>query len=174
MEPNRVETDRMELEARLEATGLNWSRWFRIESSFGLLLVPPEAGVYAIAEELIAPEDLEGKNRLLGILEFCNTSDLAAALCRLCSAPGPMRHRILNSHCFARYATANAAPSLEIAESLQQWLAQQADSAPAAQSFWVMDRLYSGKESDGPATTGAQPGSPGASGDENTGIPAVA
>ena len=158
MEPNRVATDRMELESRLEATGLNWSRWFRIETSFGLLLVPPEAGVYAIAEELMGPEEMEGKSRLLGIMEFCSTSDLAAALCRLCSAPGPMRHRIVNSHCFARYATASQKQSLETAQSLQEWLAQQSDSAPAAQSFWVMDRLYPGREIDGSDAPSAQPG----------------
>ncbi len=142
MEPNRVETDRMELEARLEATGLNWSRWFRIESTFGLLLVPPQAGVFAVAEELLAPEEMQGTSRLLGIMEFNAASDLCAALCRLCSAPGPMRERILSSQCFARYATASPAQSLEAAQSLNQWLSRQSDSAPAAQSFWVMDRLY--------------------------------
>src|ERR1051326_8571181 len=32
---------------------MNWSRWFRCESSFELLLVPSQPGVFALAEEVV-------------------------------------------------------------------------------------------------------------------------
>ena len=34
---------------------MSWSRWFRCESSFELLLVPKQPGVFAIAEEVVEP-----------------------------------------------------------------------------------------------------------------------
>jgi len=45
-------------EATLDCRRLQWSRWFRCESSFSLLLVPSAAGVYALGEEIVAPGEI--------------------------------------------------------------------------------------------------------------------
>ena len=37
---------------------LQWSRWFRCESSFGLWLIPNQPGLFALGEEVFAPARL--------------------------------------------------------------------------------------------------------------------
>ena len=44
------------IEPSLDHLRLEWSKWFRCESSFSVLLVPAKAGIFALAEEIAAIE----------------------------------------------------------------------------------------------------------------------
>ena len=61
---------------------LNWSRWFRCESSFGLLLVLDQPGIFALAEELVEPAGTQVR-RMLAVFEIDEAEDIARALSRL-------------------------------------------------------------------------------------------
>jgi hypothetical protein len=43
---------------------MNWSRWFHCESSFGLLLVPSQPGVFALAEEVVQAVGVQSRRML--------------------------------------------------------------------------------------------------------------
>src|SRR5262249_61138915 len=67
---------------------MNWSRWFHCESSFELLLVPRQPGIYALAEEIAQPSGPYSR-RMLAVFEVEETEDLARALNRLFTAGKP-------------------------------------------------------------------------------------
>jgi hypothetical protein len=109
-----------------------WSRWFRCQSSFGLLLVPGQPGIYALAEEVLAPDDSEatGHKRMLAVFEFAEAEDLAAALSRLFSPGSYMRGRLLQGNCYLRYAVVPEARQRSAAcRALQSWLTSAAGAA---------------------------------------------
>jgi len=64
---------------------LRWSKWFRCESSFSLLLVPSKAGLFALGEEMIAPGEIPatGGKRMLALYQISEAEDLGMALGRL-------------------------------------------------------------------------------------------
>jgi len=54
---------------------MNWSRWFHCESSFGLLLVPNQPGIFALAEEIVQPAGPQSR-RMLAVFEVQEADDL--------------------------------------------------------------------------------------------------
>jgi len=93
------------VEANFDPGRVQWSNWFTVSDRFGLLQVPGKPGLFALAEELSAPDQPElgeGK-RLLGLLRIAEAEDLGLALGRLFLNPGPDGQRVSNRY-FARYA----------------------------------------------------------------------
>lgn len=106
---------------------MNWSRWFRCESSFGLLLVPNQPGVFALAEEVVSAAN---GRRMLAVFQVDETEDLALALSRLFAVGSPWREKLSEGHCFARYAVApGLADRRAAADALKQWLTAQRELA---------------------------------------------
>lgn len=106
---------------------MNWSRWFRCESSFELLLVPNQPGVFALAEEVVSPPN---GRRMLAVFAVDETEDLALSLSRLFAAGSPVREKLSEGHCFVRYAVApSIADRRAAADALRQWLNAQRDLA---------------------------------------------
>ena|ERR1700682_714735 len=116
---------------------MNWSRWFRCESSFSLLLVPDQAGVFALAEEVMQPSGPQAR-RLLAVFEVGEADDLVRALSRLFSPASPWCERLAASRCFVRYAVvADRQERDEATTALKNWLNSQRDNA--AQIFEQSD-----------------------------------
>ncbi len=120
---------------------LNWSRWFRCESSFGLLLVPHQPGVYALAEETISPATPNSR-RVLAVFEIDEAEDVSRALSRLFAPASPWSRRLNESRCFLRYAIVPDAGERRTATAtLKNWLSTQFETAarifePAGVSAW--------------------------------------
>ena len=103
---------------------LNWSRWFRCESSFGLLLVPHQPGIFALAEEV------GGSSRMLAVFEINEAEDVCRALSRLFSPASEWRSRMTESRCYARYAIVPETSERRGATAaLRNWLHSQIDAA---------------------------------------------
>jgi hypothetical protein len=108
---------------------MNWSRWFRCESSFGLLLVPSQPGIFALAEEVIQPAGPRSR-RMLAVFEVEEADDLSRAMSRLFAAGSPWREKLVQTHCFVRYAVApSIADRRAIATALKNWLSTQREAA---------------------------------------------
>ena len=106
---------------------MNWSRWFRCESSFGMLLVPNQPGVFALAEEVVSAPN---GRRMLAVLAVDETEDLALALSRLFAVGSPWREKLSEGRCFVRYAVApGIADRRAAADALKHWLEAQRDLA---------------------------------------------
>lgn len=106
---------------------MNWSRWFRCESSFGMLLVPNQPGVFALAEEIVSQPN---GRRMLAVFEIEETEDLALSLSRMFAIGSPWRDKLSEGHCFARYSVAPSLADRRAAtQALKQWLDSQRDLA---------------------------------------------
>lgn len=104
---------------------MNWSRWFRCESSFGLFLVPTQPGIYALAEEMESPQEASSR-RMLAVLEIEESQDLLRSLSRLFAVGSGWRERLNQSRCFVRYAVVHDAWERGAATTaLKKWLAVQ-------------------------------------------------
>ena len=114
---------------------VRWSSWSACESSFSLLLVPQQPGVFALAEEIVPAGDGVAQpqtKRMLAILEVGAADDLARALSRLFAADSVYHQRLSAARCFVRYAViADAGERQAVAAALQQWLAAQAEAIEA-------------------------------------------
>jgi hypothetical protein len=111
---------------------LQWSKWFRCDSSFSLLLVPSQPGLFALGEELIAPGEVPatGGKRMLGVFRIAEAQDLGLALGRLFLPGHPDRERVTNGRCFARYAMIEDPVHRRAASTaLEHWLASAAEIA---------------------------------------------
>jgi len=113
----------------LDYRRLQWSRWFRCESPHSLLLVPSKAGVFALAEEILAPgEASTSGKRMLAVLRFCEAEDMAFVLDRMFAPAHPMRSRLVAGHCFVRFVLIeDAAQRLTFCSALNQWMISSAD-----------------------------------------------
>ncbi len=119
---------------------VKWSKWSACESSFSLLLVPQQPGVFALAEEVVpAGDGVAQTKRMLAILEVGAADDLARSLSRLFAADSIYHQRLSAARCYVRYAViAEAGERQAVAAAMQQWLAAQSEAleappAPAAQ-----------------------------------------
>jgi hypothetical protein len=81
---------------------LEWSRWFRCDSSFSVLLAPAKPGIFALAEEVTPAA--ENSKRMLALFEIKEADDIGMALGRLFLPGNPLREKLETGKCFARYA----------------------------------------------------------------------
>ena len=128
-------------ETTLDHRRLQWSRWFRCESSFSFLLVPSKPGLFALAEELIAPGELPvaGSKRMLALYQVAEAGDLGMALGRLFLPGNPERERVANGRCFARFVVIEDAVQRRAAHAaFQQWLASSAETASGLGSEFAL------------------------------------
>ena len=108
---------------------MNWSRWFHCESSFGLLLVPSQPGIYALAEEVVQPAG-QGSRRMLAVFEVQEADDLSRTMSRLFALGSPWREKMGKARCYVRYAIApGIADRRAAATALKNWLNSQREIA---------------------------------------------
>jgi hypothetical protein len=101
---------------------MSWSRWFRCESSFELLLVPKQPGVFAIAEEVVDPSTTGGR-RMLAVFAVDEAEDLSRELSRMFAVGSPWQQKLNESSCFVRYAvTSDQEKRQAAANALRHWL----------------------------------------------------
>jgi len=121
---------------------LQWSRWFRCEDSFSLVLAPCKPGLFALGEEVAAlcgaseprsrhPERSEGSlsdgKRMLALFQISDADDLSMALGRLFLSRSPERQRFASGRCFARYVVIEDPTQRRTAHTaLQRWMAASA------------------------------------------------
>jgi hypothetical protein len=119
----------------LDHRRLEWSRWFRCDSSFSSLLVPAKAGIFALGEEMIAPGETAatGGKRMLALFQISQSEDLGMSLGRLFLPGSPIRERLETGRCLARYTVIEDATQRQSAlAALQQWMQSSAEVASAA------------------------------------------
>lgn len=119
-------------ETTLDHRRLQWSKWFRCDSSFSLLLVPGKPGLFALGEEVIAPDEMPaaGGKRVLALFQVSAADDLAVAMGHLFLRASPERERLLSGRCFARYVVIEDAGQRKIAYSaFQQWMSSSSEAA---------------------------------------------
>ncbi|HZP17679.1 MAG TPA: hypothetical protein VFB00_06930 [Terriglobales bacterium] len=105
----------------LDHLRLQWSRWFRCESSFSVLLAPAKPGIFALGEEVVSPA--EGAKRLLALFQVSETDDLGMALGRLFLPGNPLREKLESAKCFARYTVVEDGTERKAAfAALQRWM----------------------------------------------------
>lgn len=123
---------RLGLEPAVDHRRLQWSRWFRCECSFDLLLIPVKPGLFAVGEEIVAPGELpvaSGK-RMLAVIQVTEADDLGIAMGRLFSPTSPLRQRIATGRVFMRYTVIEDDMQRQSAyAALQRWLTQSAETA---------------------------------------------
>jgi hypothetical protein len=135
---------------------MNWSRWFRCEPGLGLLLVPAQPGIYALAEE-VAYSAGPYSRRMLAVFAVEEAEDLARAVGRMLASAGTWRQCVAEGRCFLRYAVAaDAAERRGAAMALKNWLSSQRDTAeqvftdrepePATVTERAVDRISKAKE----------------------------
>jgi acyl-CoA reductase-like NAD-dependent aldehyde dehydrogenase len=108
---------------------MNWSRWFHCESSFGLLLVPSQPGVFALAEEVVQAVGPQSR-RMLAVFEVAEAEDLSRAMSRLFAAGSPWREKMAQVRVYVRYAIApSIADRRTAATALKNWLSTQREVA---------------------------------------------
>lgn len=114
------------VECSLDYRRLHWSRWFRCKTSFDLLLVPAHPGLFAVAEQLIAPpgEPVLGRGkRMLAVLQISATGDLAIATARLFAPNHPLKNRLAAGRIFVRYTVIEDDAQRHSAQTtFQRWL----------------------------------------------------
>jgi hypothetical protein len=128
---------------------LRWSRWFRCESHHSLLVVPSKAGVFALAEEIVAlPSDgalpAEGAlrepsssladggscRRLLAVTRFFEDEDMAFVLDRMLTRENPMRAALNSGRYFIRFVVIeDGFQRRSIFRALGEWLANTSEQA---------------------------------------------
>jgi hypothetical protein len=119
---------------------MNWSRWFRCESSFGLLLVPSQPGIFALAEEIAQPSGPNSR-RMLAVFEVEEADDLSRTMSRLFAAGSPWRDKLAQSRCYIRYAVApGMADRHAAAAALKNWLHSQREAASQIFEKQVFDQ----------------------------------
>jgi hypothetical protein len=133
---------RHNFEPALDHRRLQWSRWFRCESSFDLLLVPSKPGLFAMGEEVMAPGEM-GDKRMLALFQITESDDLGMTLGRLFLPGNPSRERFSSGKCFVRYVIIEDAGQRKTAyDAFQQWMNASAETAsgiPSAQQSTPFD-----------------------------------
>jgi hypothetical protein len=118
----------------LDYRRLQWSRWSRCESSISVLLAPSQAGIFALAEEIISP--VLGGKRMLAVFQVTEAKDLGMTLGRLFLPGSPLQERLTTGHCFARYAVIEDAQQRQSAyTALRDWMTANAETATGIAEF---------------------------------------
>jgi hypothetical protein len=122
--------------ANFDHLRLQWTSWFRCESSFSVLLAPAKPGLFALGEEIIPPaQSVElrasspvGK-RMRAQFPVSEADVLGMALGRLFLPGTPLRERLTSGKCFARYAVIEDPNQRRIATDVfQRWM-QESEAA---------------------------------------------
>ncbi len=116
---------------QLDHRRLQWSKWFRCESSLSVLLVPSKPGLFALAEEVtvVRTSSLD-ERRTLTLFRISETDDLGMALGRLFLPNSPERDLLSKKSCFVRYAVIEDEDQRRASNrSLQEWMATASESA---------------------------------------------
>ena len=120
--------ERNGMQPRFDPLRLEWSRWFRCESSFSVLLAPCRPGIFALGEEVISAT--EGSKRMLALFHLAETDDLGMTLGRLFLPGNPLRERLEAGRCFARYAVIGDTAQRSAACAIfQRWMQQSSEVA---------------------------------------------
>jgi hypothetical protein len=118
---------------------IHWSRWFRCESSFSLLLVPSAPGIYALAEELLPRDEAAGTKRMLAVFDVAETEDLCVALSRQFAPQNLLRARLASGRCFVRFAhIADGEQRRSSCDALQRWLLGSSEAATGLAANQIM------------------------------------
>jgi len=126
------------IEPTLDHRRLKWSKWFRCESSFSLVLVPGKPGLYALAEELNATT---ADKRMLALSRVSAAEDLAVALGQMFQPGTTERYRMQTGRCVARFVVVEDPEQRSFALSaLQQWMSEAAGTASGISSFEFGDK----------------------------------
>jgi hypothetical protein len=133
------------MEPSLDHLRIEWSRWFRCESSFSVLLAPAKPGIFALGEEMVpagsdavapAPEGrpkAAGK-RMLALFHISEADDLGMVLGRMFLPGNSMLKKLNSGRCFARYAVIEDAAQRSAAYSIfQRWMQDSAETASGIQ-----------------------------------------
>jgi hypothetical protein len=119
------------LEPTFDHRRLQWSNWFPCQDGSSLVFAPCKPGLFALAEELIAPGEMgigEGK-RMLALFQISEAHDLGMALGRLFLSGSPERDRFASGECFARYVVIEDGSQRRTAlTALQSWMASSAEA----------------------------------------------
>ena len=132
---------------------LQWSRWFRCESSFSVLLAPAKPGIFALGEEMISPAEsmelgapalsgVEGSSpvgkRMLALFQITEADDLGMALGRLFLPGNPLRERLASGRSFGRYTVIEDPVQRSAAHKIfDRWMQQSVESASGINSSAV-------------------------------------
>jgi hypothetical protein len=139
---------------------LQWSSWFRCQDGFSLVLAPCKPGLFALAEEVIAPGELavgDGK-RMLALFQISEADDLGMALGRLFLSGSPERERFASGRCFARYVVIEDSTQRQIAlTALQRWMASSAEAVTGVQQS-ILDETHVPDETHAAPDTGSVSG----------------
>jgi len=120
------------VEVPVDHRRLQWSEWARCESRFDLSLLPSKPGLFALAEEWMAPGEMcgAGGKRMLAIFQISETADLGIALVRLLASGTPFTARLAQGRIFARYTVIeDDAQRRSNHAALQRWLTASAETA---------------------------------------------
>ena len=105
---------------------LEWSRWFRCDSSFSVLLAPAKPGIFALGDEIVSTAD--DSKRMLALFHIVDTDDLGMALGRLFLPGNPLREKLESGKCFVRYAVIEDSTERSAAFKIfQTWLQDSAE-----------------------------------------------
>jgi len=135
---------------------LRWSRWFRCESHHSLLQVPSQAGVVAIAEEVMdfadggtaaghvgtaalgCPTEPVPARRMLAVTHFFEDDDMAFVLDRMLTRENPLRPLLNSGRCFLRFVVIeDRFQRRSICQQLVQWLANSSEKASGIGSHFA-------------------------------------
>jgi len=130
------------MEPSLDHRRIEWSRWFRCESSFSVLLAPAKPGIFALGEEMIPAGDsklrasppVEGK-RMLALFHISEADDLGMVLGRMFLPGNPLLKKLNSGRCFVRYAVIeDAAQRSATYSAFQRWMQDSAETASGINS----------------------------------------
>jgi hypothetical protein len=134
-------------ETSLDHRRLQWSKWFRCESGFSVLLAPSKPGVFALGEEMIAPGGAApaGGRRRLALFRISDAEDLGMALGRLFLSGTPEREKLAAGNCFVRYAVIEDAAQRQAAHAaLLEWMEAASEAATGVAGEFVTHTFPSG------------------------------
>jgi hypothetical protein len=121
--------------ANFDHRRLQWSGWFRCASGFSVALLPSKPGIYALAEEVLAPgaTSAAAGKRMLALSRISEAADLGLAFSRFFLPGSPEQEQLASGRCFARYAVMEDTGERGTAlAALRQWMACSAEVAVGA------------------------------------------
>ncbi len=154
------------LEPTFDHRRLQWSKWFRCQDSFNLVMAPCKPGLFALGEELAVfcgaseprsrhPERSEGSpnegKRMLALFQISEANDLGMALGRLFLSGNPARERFGSGRCFARYVVIEDPVQRRTAlTALQRWMASSAEAVSGVPQA-ISDDNYATRDTEVPS-----------------------